>query len=1113
MGTSQSHTFLRMSIPQEWLQGIREKHKLPAINIGYFPSQNGNLNRWAEGHQMSEEELLSSLTDDLSKGITSISARSSREGREILTIRGTHWEVEVAEKTGDSTGLPVCKLQKVKRLAHPSKAMTIQPERVFFEPIWDEPSLDAREILEKYEAIKREYKHAEDELTHPTSDLSDLQLKEDRATAQKQYSALREMMSLLRFRSEQDKVTFQAQVIPNTDVPSVLEDKIDSNDRSILLHILSGEAKDKLDVGVPVELALEQNLRPLKTSIIAVHSLKEGFYIELDLDSSSVADTNIRDLTIVSRFGMKANEKAVKSFLTESVHGYWQNLAHLLCSPSSITPPSKSANVSKFYCDEVLGAPKLNERQRQAVRGAVNAPSAFCIQGPPGTGKTTVICEIVQHLVARGERVLMAAPSHVAIDEVLCRIGGRPNVHPIRLSWDDSRVALNARQYLPSELSRPLFEAISESSQEKIRGWQKESDSLGPALALLEELMEASKLADKASKKHISDRRDMEDFDRIYVSARSDIIEKSEVIKSKYEARCSDRTLAATNAEAAKEHLEKVWSSAGFGASLLSYFGLGELGRAKRHQSACSRYLVVLQEQISALSSDEEALTKKLKALFTTRAAKKEAEAMSEADAISRAGKRDELKSACLTNSVLAEENLDSNYTNELFCKLSERATRLKIYPNLSQTFKDLTVAAENSGQNHDSLQRDLVNSANLFFCTTTGVSGSPELRDMEFDTLIIDEASRVTDSEFLIGAIRARRWILVGDENQLPPYVEQQDEHFIHALSALQRSATQEKELAECVSDLGELWHEDEELHKFRNDSVERIASELRSNGSWDNLYKKKYVEVMNSLKTQVKEPERALLNAMRDSIVHSLFERVVANCPEGAKVRLSEQRRMIEPIARIVSGPVYGGDYQSPSAEELAKSGVTPLITTTFSTPITFLDTSSLGNKGREEQDRNSFINRAEANRIVEACLILDREIVEAPEVKISVSILAFYKAQARLIEQELMKHRFNRLIFSVIDAIDKIQGQESDVVFLSFTRTAGTRVSNLFGQWLQDIRRLNVACTRAHRALFLVGQKEMLLKLHSNEQAVAFYRNLENLFKQYPEDMKIIHRLGNQ
>ena len=208
----------------------------------------------------------------------------------------------------------------------------------------------------------------------------------------------------------------------------------------------------------------------------------------------------------------------------------------------------------------------------------------------------------------------------------------------------------------------------------------------------------------------------------------------------------------------------------------------------------------------------------------------------------------------------------------------------------------------------------------------------------------------------------------------------------------------------------------------------------------------------------------------------------------------------------------PVYAGDYQSPSETELARSGVIPLTTATFRTPITFLDTSALGDRGRDELVGNSFINKAEAKQIVKACLILEKEISDVTSDRVTVSILSFYKAQARLIDRELSKHRFKRLRFSVIDAIDRIQGQESDVVFLSFTRTAGKYVLSQFGQWLQDIRRLNVACTRAHRALFLVGQKDMLLKLHSNEQAVVFYKNLFELFDAYPAHMTMIKHLAD-
>src|SRR5690606_22792093 len=59
---------------------------------------------------------------------------------------------------------------------------------------------------------------------------------------------------------------------------------------------------------------------------------------------------------------------------------------------------------------------KLNDEQKKAVLGALNTPHCYFIQGPGGTGKSTVICEIIEQLINKGERILMLAPTHVAVD-------------------------------------------------------------------------------------------------------------------------------------------------------------------------------------------------------------------------------------------------------------------------------------------------------------------------------------------------------------------------------------------------------------------------------------------------------------------------------------------------------------------------------------------------------------------------------------------------------------------------------------------------------------------------------------------------------------------------
>ena len=66
----------------------------------------------------------------------------------------------------------------------------------------------------------------------------------------------------------------------------------------------------------------------------------------------------------------------------------------------------------------------LDENQREAVARAVFTPDLCLIRGLPGTGKSRVVSEIVLQAAARGERVLLLAPTPAALDRVLERVGG-----------------------------------------------------------------------------------------------------------------------------------------------------------------------------------------------------------------------------------------------------------------------------------------------------------------------------------------------------------------------------------------------------------------------------------------------------------------------------------------------------------------------------------------------------------------------------------------------------------------------------------------------------------------------------------------------------------------
>lgn len=62
------------------------------------------------------------------------------------------------------------------------------------------------------------------------------------------------------------------------------------------------------------------------------------------------------------------------------------------------------------------------DEQRAFVAAALASPDVAILEGPPGSGKTTAICELVQQLLAKRQRVLLCASTHVAIDNVLERL-------------------------------------------------------------------------------------------------------------------------------------------------------------------------------------------------------------------------------------------------------------------------------------------------------------------------------------------------------------------------------------------------------------------------------------------------------------------------------------------------------------------------------------------------------------------------------------------------------------------------------------------------------------------------------------------------------------------
>lgn len=410
-----------------------------------------------------------------------------------------------------------------------------------------------------------------------------------------------------------------------------------------------------------------------------------------------------------------------------------------------------------------------------------------------------------------------------------------------------------------------------------------------------------------------------------------------------------------------------------------------------------------------------------------------------------------------------------------------------------------------------------LLGAANLICATTVGVAKREFAHIGNVDTLIVDEASRVTDAEFLIGAVRARRWILVGDEHQLPPHVEPELEYLLLAMvacSMVERNLS--PSVADAVATLAREWEEEEKLHAFRVQSVLEVAEPLIGSADWAEHFRRPFDRALEwHGKSRDEKSHRDLVRTIRHFLIQSLFERGVAACPSVLRARLTEQRRMIDPIARFVREPVYEGAYVSPPPEALAKLGVTPLLCDAFPRPVTFLNTQFRREAAAEEMVGTGFANGLEAEWIAEACDHFEDSLFRMHATdRTTVSILCFYREQSRRVRALLDGRRraHQKLQFRVIDAIDRIQGQESDIVFISFCRARplNWQPGATFGLWLRDLRRLNVAFTRARRALVLVGHRPTLEKLGRYQ---PFYDNLFALFDRPGSDMRMVQDFGKK
>jgi hypothetical protein len=228
--------------------------------------------------------------------------------------------------------------------------------------------------------------------------------------------------------------------------------------------------------------------------------------------------------------------------------------------------------------------------------------------------------------------------------------------------------------------------------------------------------------------------------------------------------------------------------------------------------------------------------------------------------------------------------------------------------------------------------------------------------------------------------------------------------------------------------------------------------------------------------------------LEAIKGGLGITLMERIVKNKPECVSL-LQVQYRMNDEIMQFSSDYFYHGLMKS--APEVAHRVIHE-----GDTPIVWLDTSTIDVAPDDQFDfmeqfvGESFgrINKGEAHLTISLLQIYIQRIGKQRvlDERLDVGIISPYRAQVQYLKRLIKKRPFfkpYRHLISV-NTVDGFQGQERDVILISMVRANGT------GQigFLHDLRRMNVAITRARMKLIIVGDVPTLTR-H------PFYKRLFN------------------
>lgn len=219
----------------------------------------------------------------------------------------------------------------------------------------------------------------------------------------------------------------------------------------------------------------------------------------------------------------------------------------------------------------------------------------------------------------------------------------------------------------------------------------------------------------------------------------------------------------------------------------------------------------------------------------------------------------------------------------------------------------------------------------------------------------------------------------------------------------------------------------------------------------------------------------------AVAQGFAVSLPERLLKELGPEISRQLTVQYRMHRDIMQFSSYELYQSTLTAHASvqEHLLKDLPGVEANELTESPITFIDTAGASYDEEIEQDGESRLNPLEA----ELALKKLEALLAAGLPPAEIAVIAPYSAQVRLLRQRIPHSEVE------VDSVDGFQGREKEAVIVSLVRS---NRENQIG-FLEDIRRMNVALTRARRKLIVIGDSATIAAHPFYQRMVSYFESV--------------------